>query len=160
MLLKILVEGCKVHQGNVHRTLDLLRLLLCLFHLLFVLSGHRSIPLMHGSCFLPVVHQFTSEHAASMLQVGAIIFFVLVKGHLLEGNTILQVLGKYPQACCKKLQVSRKRRLIHASPLAHKKFQHVHYLDAVKQRLLQQTKEASEISMDYVRQPLLLKSPH
>ena len=40
MLLKILVEGCKVHRGNVHHTLDLLRSLMCLFHLLFVLSGH------------------------------------------------------------------------------------------------------------------------
>ena len=100
---------------------------------------------MQGSCFLPVVHQFLlmalnqrilSSHLRACglytLQVGAHIFFVLVKAHLLEGNTILQVLGKYPQACCKKLQISRKRRLIHAGPLAHKKFQHPHYLDAIK----------------------------
>ena len=40
LLLKILVEGYKVHRVNVHRTLDLLRSLLCLFHLLFVLSGY------------------------------------------------------------------------------------------------------------------------
>ena len=40
MLLKILVEGHKVCRGNVHNTLDLLSSLLCLFHLLFVLSSY------------------------------------------------------------------------------------------------------------------------
>ncbi|KAG2577293.1 hypothetical protein PVAP13_6NG090012 [Panicum virgatum] len=117
---------------------------------------------MQGSCLLPVVHEFhlvalneriLSRHlracGLNTLQIRAQIFFVLVKGHLLEGSPILQVLGKYPWARCKQHQISRKRRLIHAGPLAHKKFQHVHYLDAIKRHLLRRKRRARSVRIMY-----------